>query len=214
MASKYRKNKAKFKWTKELVVLLVAIVALIAVTVVLAIPTPKERCTTKLNEAIALANANASSDSSGSSTTYSYLPNDNVFEDINHKKLVSTINKGGYVYVLYGSTNSTTILEQVSNINNMATDEDIQTVYFYSSEWVEETEDTESEVFKAEQKTIEDELNNNKSKDVEEFSLLTYPALLVYCDGSLIFNSQGYDNDAYTWSMYIQKAFMIQHSNQ
>lgn len=211
MASKYKKNKAKFKWTKELVFLIVAMVAIIVVTIVLSIPSSKQKLTTSINEAILVAN-NAASESS--SATYNYLPEDNVFEDASHEKLVDKVKSEEYVYVLYGSVNSTTILEQISTINTTAQSEEIGTVYFYSSLWVEETEDLESATFKQEKSSKENELNENKSKDVEEFSLLEYPALLVFHNGSLIFNSQQYDNSEYTWAMYIQKALFISKSNE
>lgn len=210
MASKYKKNKAKFKWTKELIFLIVAMVAIIVVTIVLSIPTSKQKFTTYLNEAILVAN----SSSSDSSSSYSYLPDDNVYEDITHEKLVDRIKSEEYVYVLYGSVNSTTVLQQLATINSIAMEEEIGTIYFYSSLWVEETEDLENATFKQEKSTKENELNENKSKDVEEFTLLEYPALLVFHNGSLIFNSQQYDNSEYTWAMYIQKALFISKSNE
>lgn len=208
MASKNRKNKAKFKWTKELIILLIAIVAILTVTIILSVPSAKTKSTRKFNEAIYASN-------SANSTSYSLLPEDNVFEEIGHSRLLKRIATGNYVYVVYGSTSSTTILEQLSNINSVATGEEIDTVYFYSSYWVENTEDTDSEDFKLKQKEIEDDLNKSKDADVEEFSLLEYPALLVFNEGKLIFNSQGYDEvDSYNWNMYIQKAFFLSKTNE
>ena len=208
MASKYKKNKVKFKWTKELLVLILGLLAIIGATIALSLPTNNEKITTEINDAIIAANSQSSSD--GSSTSYSSIPTDNVYESISHKKLLKKIAKEEYVYVLYGSKNSSIILENASKINTIAVSEEIDTIYVYSSLWVEEAEDTNAEAFKSEKKVIEDDLNANKNVDVEAFSVLNYPALLVFHNGSLIFNSQEYDDKDYvTWNMYIQKALYI-----
>lgn len=208
MASKRRKNNAKFKWTKELIILLIAIVAILTVTIVLSVPSAHTKYTEKINTAITEANT-------ANSTSYSTLPSDNIFVEASHKKLLKELEKDEYVYVLYGSLNNNTILEQLYNINTMAYEEEIKTVYIYSSLWVEETEDLETEDFKLEQSKIEDDINAKKAKDVDEFTILEYPALLVFNNGELIFNSQGYDdNDQYNWSMYIQKAFTLSKNNE
>lgn len=217
MASKYKKNKVKFKWTKELIFLVLGLIAIVGATIALSIPTNKEKATTELNDAIYAANVqnSQSEDQNTQSISYTAIPNDNVFEAISHKKLVKEIASGEYVYVLYGSANSTVVLENVSKINTAAVAEEIETVYLYSSLWVEEAEDRDAEAFKEEKKAVEDELNANKDKDVEDFSVLNYPALLVFHNGSLIFNSQQYDDLEYsTWSMYIQKALLISKANQ
>ncbi len=214
MASKHRKNKAKFKWTKELIILIVALVAILTVTIVLSVPSEKSKSTKRWNAAITAVNsANTSTDSNASS--YSLLPNENVFEEISHNRLMKKIDSGDYVYVIYGSTNNNVLLSQLYNINIKASDEEIKTIYIYSSLWVEETEDKETEAFKEKTNTLESEINENKEKDVEEFSLLSYPAMLVFHEGKLIFNSQGYDDvDQYNWYMYVQKALLISKNNE
>lgn len=211
MASKYRKNKAKFKWTKELIFLIIALAAILTVTIVLSVPSEKSKSTKRWNAAITAVN----SSSSDSSTSYSLLPSDHVFEEISHSKLMKQIATGDYVYVLYGSTNSNILLSQLYNINAKAYDEEIKTIYIYSSLWVEETEDTETESFKEKQSSIENEINAGKDKDVEDFDLLTYPAMLVFHEGTLIFNTQSYDDvDQYNWYMYVQKALLISKNNE
>ena len=214
MASKRRKNNAKFKWTKELIILIVAIIAIVATTIVMSIPSEKEKYTKELNNAIYMANVNSSQGENP--TNYSTLPTDNVFSEVNHKNLLKKINKEEYVYVLYGSLNNSIVLANLSVINSVCTEEEIKNVYIYSSLWVEETEDLETETFKEKQSAIEADLNSKKSKDVEEFTLLEYPALLVFKDGELIFNTQSYEdiNDKVSWSVYIQKAFMLSKNNE
>ena len=212
MASKRRKNSTKFKWTKELFFLIIALVAIITTTVVLSIPSAKEKYTAEINEAITLAN----SANSESGTSYNTIPADNVFVEVNHKKLVDKIKNEEYVYVLYGSLNNSTLLGNLYGINLLCTDEEIKNVYIYSSLWVEETDDYETETFKEKQNSIEADINANKDKDVKEFSVLTYPAILVFNNGKLIFNSQGYEDikDQVNWSNYIQKAFMLSKNNE
>lgn len=203
MASKYKKNKVKFKWSKELIILLVVLVAILITTIVLNIPSAKAKSTKQFNDAIVEYNT-------ANSTSYTTLSEDNVFEKISHEKLVKKIAGKDYVYVLYSSLNNATILEQLSSINAKAKDEEIKTVYLYSSEWVEKTEDLETENFKTKKAGIEEDINKSKGKDVDDFSVESYPAILVFHDGEMIFNSQTYDeSDEYNWSMYIQKALLI-----
>ena len=203
MAKKNRKNKAKFKWTKELIILLVLLVAMVTATIVLSIPSSKTKTTTSFNEAITAYNTS-------NSTSYSTLSTENVFVEVEHKKLLNKIEKEVYVYVIYGSLSDGTVLQYLSTINSVATQEEIETVYFYSSAWVEETEDTDTEAFKTKKQELEADINKNVNRDVEALDLLEYPALLVFHNGELIFNSQTYsDNEQYTWNMFIQKAFYI-----
>ena len=137
MASKRRKNSTKFKWTKELIILIVALIAIITTTIILSVPSEKEKYTDEINTAITIANAS----NSQSGTSYNTIPADNVFAEISHKNLVNKINKDEYVYVLYGSLNNNTLLENLYAINLMCTNEEIKSVYIFSSLWVEETED-------------------------------------------------------------------------
>lgn len=212
MASKRRKNSTRFKWTKELFFLIIALVAIITTTVILSIPSTKEKYTNEINTAITVANAA----NSESGTSYNTIPTDNVFAEITHEKLLNKVSEDEYVYVLYGSLNNATLLANFYNINLICTNEEIKNVYVYSSLWVEETDDYETETFKEEQSSIESDINANKDKDVAEFSVLTYPAILVFNNGKLIFNSQGYEDieGQITWANYIQKAFMLSKNNE
>ena len=96
----------------------------------------------------------------------------------------------------------------LATINNTAKTQEIETVYLYSSVWVEEQEDLEADEFELDYKDREDKINSGKDASVEGLSLLDYPALLVFEDGVLVFNSQAYtDSDQYTWETYIHVAF-------
>ena len=52
MASKSKKNRVKFKWTKELLFLIGALLVMIVVTIVLAIPSRAEKQLDEINTAI------------------------------------------------------------------------------------------------------------------------------------------------------------------
>ena len=212
MASKNRRNKVKFKLQPELIVIVACLVIMLVATIIMAVPTKAEKTTTSLNNAIYTYNQNnsSSSTSESSSSSSSYLPNKNVFEEVSHSALVKKIRTEEYVYVIYGQyTSNQTIVGNLYNIQTICEDEKINKVYLYDSTWVDTYDDVASESFNNLAKTLQDQIDNNKSADVEGFDLLESPALLVFHNGSMVFNSQSYDNDSYTWSMYIQKAFYL-----
>jgi len=205
MASKNRKNKVSFKWTKELIILISAIVVLIVATIILSIPSSNERTVTKFNTAIQTYNT-------ANSTSYSQIALDsNVIVEISHDDLFKKVNSSNdYIYVIYGSTNNGTVLEQLANINSTAKDAEIKTVYFYSSQWVEETENTDTETFQTKASLLENDFNASVDQDQDDFDLLKYPSFLVFKDKTLVFNSQTYaDVDAYNWYMYVQKGLLL-----
>lgn len=197
MASKNRKNKFKFKWTKELIILLVLIVAMVTATIILSIPSKSEKTTTKLNNAIT---ANSSSSSSAN-----LLPVDNVYIETTHKELLKKIENDEYVYVLYGSLTDSNYTNLLYEINTKASQYEVKTVCLYSSDWVLETEDTDSATFKEKASSLSGDFTF--SKDVVKFDYLKSPAILVFHNGEMVMNSQEYDdNDSYNWNQYINKA--------
>ena len=214
MASKNRKNKVKFKLTPELIVLVAVLVVMLVATIIMAIPSAKQNTTTKFNNSIAAYNSSQSS-SGTSSSSANYLPNDHVFVEVEHSELFKKVKSNDYVYVLYGNPANSTIAANLASINSICSDLEIKEVCFYSSLWVEEFEDKDTETFNLVAKTLEDDFNTTKAADVEDFDLLTYPALLVFNKGKLVFNSQTYkDETGYNWSMYIQKAFYLSKVEQ
>lgn len=214
MASKNRKNKVKFKLTPELIVLVAVLVVMLVATIIMAIPSAKQNTTTKFNNSIATYNSSQSS-SGTSSSSANYLPNDHVFVEVEHSELFKKVKSNDYVYVLYGNPANSTIAANLASINSICSDLEIKEVCFYSSLWVEKFEDKDTETFNLVAKTLEDDFNTTKAADVEDFDLLTYPALLVFNKGKLVFNSQTYkDETGYNWSMYIQKAFYLSKVEQ
>ena len=213
MASKNRKNKVKFKFTPELIILVAALVVMLVVTIILAIPSAKQNTTTKFNNSI--ASYNSSSSSSQNSASANYLPNDNVFVEVEHSELFKKVKSNDYVYVLYGNPANSTIAANLANINSICSDLEIKEVCFYSSLWVEEFENKDTEAFNVVKKTLEDDFNTKKAADVEDFDLLTYPALVVFHKEEMVFNSQSYkDETSANWSQYIQKAFYLSKVEQ
>lgn len=202
MASKSKKNNVKFKWTKELLILITAIIIMIAATVILAIPNKNVEATKEYNEAIEAYNTT-------NSTSYSFLPNENVFRNVDYEELQEKIEDEDVVYVLYGSKNNGVFLQYLSTIHYTADAEEVEEVYIYSSLWYEEAEDVEAEDFKNELNEKQDFFNDGKSSDVAKFELKNYPALLVFENGVLTFNSQTYaENSVATWDMFINKVFV------
>ena len=210
MASKNRRNKVKFKLQPELIVIVACLVIMLVATIIMAIPTKAEKTTTNLNNAIYSYNQQNSSSGSSSSSSSSYLANDNVYEEVSHSSLVKKIRTEEYVYVIYGQyTSNTTIVSNLYYIQSICEDEEIKKVYLYDSTWVDEYEDTDSESFNVVAHALEEDFNKNKSADVEEFDLLVSPALLVFHNGSMVFNSQTYEDESYSWAMFTSKIINI-----
>ena len=209
MASKSRRNKATFKWTKELIFLIAFVSVLIIVTIVLAIPSSAKRTLNKYNEAITAYN-------SANSTSYSTLSSDNVFEEIGGgydqqvNNVMSIAQKDKYTYVFYGTLSDAAFLEQLSAINTIAKDYDVKKVYVFLANYVadaEKNEETSSITFNNKINEYNEKLNAGKNPDCEKFDMTLHPALLVYKEGKLLFNTQVDTESKYTWSQYLNKAF-------
>ena len=209
MASKSRRNKATFKWTKELIFLISFVAVLVIVTIVLAIPSSAKRTLNKYNEAITTYN-------SANSTSYTTLTNDNVFEEIGGgydqqvNNVMNIAKNNEYTYVFYGSLTDSVFLEQLSSINNIAKEYEVNKVYIFLSNYVsdaEKKEETSTISYKQKIDEYNKTLNENKNEDCEEFDMSLHPALLVYKDGGLLFNTQVDTESKYTWSQYITLAF-------
>ena len=200
MASKSKRNKVQFKLTKELIFLVVGILAIVAVTIILGIPSKAEKQLEKYNTAITDYNT-------ANSTSYSLLGEDHVFVEIGHNSLGNKIGSEEYVIVFYGLLTEGVYLQNLASINAVAQDYEIDKVYLYFAEWVAGEEDQDSVEFRNALNEKEALLNKNVDEDQDDFDMTTYPTLLVYNSGELIFNSQTYsDNTTYDWNMYINKA--------
>ena len=210
MASKSRRKNQKFHWTKELIFLIAGIVVLIVVAIIVNLPTAQNKLLSELNTAITTYNSN-------NSTSYSTL------SEAKKKK------NSGYTYVLYGSLDNGTTLENLSSIAAKVYDNDyVSTVYFMKADFViaaNEDKDSYSESYEYHEKieVMESKINDNVADSGEaglktsyDLDLETYPALLVFKNDQLIFNSQAYQQDStqYSWSNYISKAFSYQIADE
>ena len=215
MARTGRKSTVKFKLCKELVILVAFIVAMIVTTIVLSIPSQSTKDLEEMNNAILIYNQT-------NSTSYATLGEDNVYSkaelgDI--KKAISKTSDGTeenaeYVYVLYGSLNQATILQYLSVIDTEAKQREVEVVYLYSSNKVENQEDLTDEEFVASLDKDEEVFNGENDEllaaGVEAVDLTVYPTLLVYKNGELIFNSTTVIEDgSYNWTLLISHAFSL-----
>ena len=208
MARYGKRNQTKFKFTKELGVLLGLIVALIVATVLLSIPNKQERQIEKYNEAITAFNT-------ANQTQYATITTEEiVFEDVEYEDMKDVLSGEGVVYVLYGTLSIDQICSNFVNINTEAERREIETVYFVSSEYVDtfvddENDDTDKDIFEANVKKYEDEIFNAKeaAAGVDKVDLSDSGALFVYKDGQLVFNSTSYTD--YNWTQIINQAFQI-----
>ncbi len=217
MASKRNRKKVKFKWTKELIILIAALAILLTVTIILAIPSQDKKNLTKWNEAITTYNTD-------NNTSYSTLGTEVHLKEVSgsdeklFKKVRDIADTDGYTYFFYGTLSDATYLEQLSKINSMAIEYEIESVYlvyatFYEDAKADEKLDTVS--FRQTCDSYESILNTGKDGDATEIDLTVYPALFVYKNNSLIFNTQvGKDSQEYSWSIYLQKAFSFEMSEK
>lgn len=211
MARVGKKTKTKFKLCKELVLLIVVLVAMITTTIVLNIPSESKSTYEEINSAITAYN-------SANSTSYSTIGEDHVFKNASYTDVTKEINQSQsgtdenvkYVYVLYGTLDSATVLEFLSYINTEAQQREKKKVLFYSSSTVDNQEDKDDADFISDIEKKQEELNKSLGDLVDPIDLLKTPAFYVYKNGSLVFNSTTMDDDAsYNWYLMIRKAFSL-----
>ncbi len=209
MARSIRKNKTKFVLRKELIILVAVLVAMIVTTICLSIPSQQEKRLEEFNNAItAYNNAN--------STSYTTLDDDSVIYKTSLKKLDTAIKNTSdgtaenpeFVYVIYGSLTNSTICQYLSSIDIEAQQREVEKVYLYTSEKVDNQEDKDDAEFIAELENDEKVFNSKVLDGIEKVDLLNTPALYVFKNGELVFNSFTLEDDgSYNWELIINKAF-------
>jgi len=216
MASKSKRNKTKFKWTKELIFLIVGILALIAATIIINIPKGSAVQLEKYNKAISDYN-------SKNNAQYSFIPEENVLKETKINGISKKKKSNDYTFVFYGSLANAEFLENLSKVNNLAKEYDVKSVYLWFADYVEKADDDLKATATYKNKVdeynsiINENINslvessNGLYKSQDNFDLETYPALLVFKSDSLVFNSQTYskseDSAEYSWDTYINTAF-------
>ena len=222
MASKSKRNRTKFKWTKELIFLICAIVVLIVAAILINIPTKASVQLDKYNNAITAYNTE-------NSAQYSTLPSNHVFKEVSIKSLKKKKKSNDYTFVFYCSLTDSTSLEYLSKINSTATNLEIKTVYLWFADYVENSDADTKKTVKYHDKVNEYNavVNDNINSLVEDggiyykqdnFDLEVYPALLVFKSDSLVYNSQTYsesdDSSQYNWDMYVTTALGYSHDEE
>ena len=204
MASKSRKNRVKFKWTKELSFLIGFLVVLIVAAIVLSIPSRAEKQLSEINQAITTYNT-------ANEASYSTIGKNNHLAVLSHSDLVNQKNDSNYTIVWYGSLSDGVYLEQIYHFDDYATRYEVAKVYLYYNTFVEEAvanEITDTLSYKNDLKTMEDELNGSKDPDATDIDLASYPAIFVFKEGKLIYNSQvAGESSQYNYDVHFTKAF-------
>lgn len=208
MAKTGRRSTTKFILRKELIILVLVLVAMLITTICLSIPYGNEKNLEELNAAITEYN-------STSGTSYTLLGEDTVIRKTEMKKVGDHIaeSKGTeadpkYTYILYGSLSDSTILQYLSKIDSEAQQREVKVVYLVSSEKVDTQEDKDDADFLAELEKDEKVFNADVLEGIEEVDLLETPALYVYKNGELVFNSVPVIEDgSYNWELVINVAF-------
>lgn len=201
---KRKKQKAKFKLRMELVAILVIVVAMITTSVVLRLP----------NAATKLANSYTEVGST--------LGSDHLYLEVSFDELYEEMNKEGYTFVYFGSPECATCVTEVTTINSRAAYWDVeQVLYVDATDYMidEEAEDYEEDKeLTQEIKNIESKLNGNVSNGISDISLEYIPAIWVFNDGELVFNSSDYLNEEedgmiLNWSAIADRAFCVNLPN-
>jgi len=176
-----RRNKTKFKWTKELIFFLIGIVVVIGIMIYCLIPTSERSFYTKWNN--------------GSNN----IQLDNQFKEISYDGLKKKIENKELVYVYYAldtedeSKTNLGILDHYTNTHkgtNENTHYNVGTVYVYdATEAANLDSDNSEQVAKLDQK--EDYFNSIKNASIKkDIDLEKYSQLWVFENGQLVFSSQ------------------------
>lgn len=178
-----KRNKYKFKWTKELTFLIIGLVALIIVTIVLSLPTKVERLISKWPGA--------------------NLTTETVFQEVDENRLANLINNGDYVFVFYASPSDSNAATKLSLVQTYANNFDISSVYWLDS----------SDVYSASDETkntrdYKDQIANREAalKNVDLDETLSF---WVYSDGKLVLDYANYadSSDTNSFEQVVSKAF-------
>ena len=179
-SSKRRTGAERFKWTKELIMLLSGLGLVIALTIWALIPTKSERFLKEWQDAATAAQQTP-------------LAKDHVFEYIDYSDLLDLIEESNEpVYVFYAYYEDVQSLSRINTLNTKAQEYEVETIYILSAEMyynLEQDEKVESnKTFKEIQKREE-----KLGVDME-----TFGQLWVFEGGEIVFDSTDdiYDDKA------------------
>lgn len=174
---KQHSGSVRFKWTKELIILLSVLAVAIILTIVCLVPTKKEKFYSEFTDAAA-----AVSDATA-------IPEDHVFSYISYSDLLkkkASATESEPLFVLYGSSADTTTITNLYELNSRADEYEVSHIYILNCKFAMET-DQDDEV---ELKFVEDREEELGVKD-----LFTYCQLWVFENDELVWNSQDVIDD-------------------
>ncbi len=176
-----RREKFKFKWTKELVFLIVGLLAVIITTIVLALPNKEDKFLDRWSAA--------------------QLPRDGKISEISESALLDKLGNGSYVFVFYGTPDDETSVTNIKTVETAAENFEVDNVY-----WLDATE-----VFKTTDEIKGTQDFKNKIDAREEalggVDLLKYGTFWVYDkEGKLVLDSTTFDNGE-TFVQIVTKGF-------
>ena len=209
MASKRKKNRVKFKWTKELIILLVLIVAMIGATIALSFPTAERKRIDKYNNAITTYNTE-------NNTSYSTLSDKERFRDISFSDLYKKKKSSSYTMVFYTTLKTGDFIAQMAKIDSLAEKFELKYIYILYASYVSDasTDKKETKDYRDHLDDLEEEINSDVDKDQDPFDMETYPVVLLFKDNTLIFNSETYKDDTNSsFALCITKAFSLTYDD-
>lgn len=188
---KGKKNKFKFVWTKELIFLIVGILAMLAAVIVLDQPSASSKIYDEWQ-------AYATTDDSGNVT--SVISTEHNLSKISLNSLAKKVkNSSDYIYVFYGTPQDSTCVSYISIFDALADDYGIDKIYYLNADFVYDEEDKTDREF-------ENSIDEKEAKLNSNIDFFHYPSLWVFKDGELVFNSETYfDEDTnalytnFTW---------------
>lgn len=187
MARNIRRTKYKFKWTKELVFLIIGILAIAATTIILSLPSSLDKLRNKWSSAS--------------------LSEETVIREISEKDLIAEIGKNsGYVFVFYGTPLDETSKTNIAKIDNVAQKYGVEVVYWLDASEIYETdEDTKAT------KDFKDKIDQ-KEADLQVADLLVYGTFFTYKDGKNVSDTS--DMDGVSFDVVINQQFGNYKSDQ
>lgn len=201
-ATKRRRNATtKFRWTKELIFLIVFLCVIGLATGLMSI----ESSATKLYKEITEAQQSVLGSSSDDSSSIPYMSEDNVFKKIEYKDLLKQITSDEYTFVYYGTTTDSTFLTYIETVNSRAKEYDVSRVYLYSSDWTSSLDLNDEDEGEANKQKLVDRENSLAGVDLESI-----PNLWVFKSGKLVFEASKLTGDTYSsanWYFAIEQAF-------
>ena len=177
-----RREKFKFKWTKELIFLIVGLLAVIITTICLALPTKEDKFLAKWEAA--------------------QLPRKAAVSELSESSVLDKINNSGeYVFVFYGTPEDETSVTNIKTVETTAKAFDIKNVYCIDATEVFETTDEVKNT-----KDFKDKIDS-REEALGGVDLLKYGSFWVYNEkGELVLDSTTFDNGE-TFVQIVTKGF-------